>query len=316
MILADCISKHYGRLTAVENLSLEVVPGEILGFLGPNGAGKSTTLRILSGFLPPSSGKASIDGFDLREQSLQARRRMGYLPEAFAAPGELRVGEYLRFRAGLKGLARKQRRAAVERVVQSLGLQDRIRQPFQALSKGYRQRVGLADALLHQPPALLLDEPFGGLDPIQRQEFRQFLRELAADGMAILFSSHVLPEVEDVADRILVLHQGRCLASGDQKHLQQLARAESPLQLEIRGDVERLAAALQQEPALNPSWQVLEILPEENRLRLKSQSPDPPESSGALFRWLGGQPVEVLEFRWLRPSLEDLFRRLLQGEAE
>lgn len=306
MIRAERLSKRFGPLAAVEDLSFEVARGEVLGFLGPNGAGKSTTLRILSGYWPPSSGRASIDGCDLTDRSLAARRRLGYLPEAFAAPPELRVGEYLRFRAGLKGLPRRARGPRIGEVAEQLGLSERLRQPFGALSKGFRQRVGLADALLHRPAALLLDEPFSGLDPLQRVEFRGKLAELARAGHAILFSSHVLPEVDEVADRLLILHRGRCRALGRREELVAAARAEAPWRVQLAGDATALAAgagALPGVALLRAEGAVL-------WLRLA----DAPARQG-LFLWLARQGVDVLEFRAQEPSLEDLFRRLVGPEA-
>lgn len=306
MIEAQALTKCYGPLTAVDALSFRVEPGEVLGFLGPNGAGKSTSLRILSGYLPPTSGRASIDGCDLQDASLEARKRIGYLPENFVAPPELRVGEYLRFRARLKGLKSSEARRRTSEVVAALGMQDRVRQPFAALSKGYRQRVGLADALLADPPALLLDEPFGGLDPVQRQDFRNFLRELARGGKAVLFSSHVLPEVEEIADRVLIIHHGKTRADGELARLQERALNEAPVQFRTSSEDAALLAALQG------------FLTETERARFEHEGatfrvrPDDAARRQALFRWLAAQPVEVLEFRTLTPTLEDLFRSMTE----
>ncbi|TAH38515.1 MAG: ABC transporter ATP-binding protein [Planctomycetota bacterium] len=302
MIRADRLSKRFGPVSAVEDLSFEVAAGEILGFLGPNGAGKSTTLRMLSGYWPPSSGAAAIAGLDLAQSSLAARRRLGYLPEAFAAPPELRVSEYLRFRAGLKGLAGRERRARVQEVAQQLGLTERLRQTCGSLSKGYRQRVGLADALLNRPPALLLDEPFTGLDPLQRVEFRDQLAQLAREGHAILFSSHVLPEVDALAERVLILHRGRCAALGSRAELIQAAREEAPLRVVTAGD----GAALEQALLGLAAWRLLRR--EGGALTLQAQGAAERQS---LFQWLAQRREPMLEFRVLEPSLEDLFRRLV-----
>lgn len=308
MIEAEALTKRYGPLTAVAQLSFRVQPGEILGFLGPNGAGKSTTLRILSGYLPPSSGRARIDGHDLQDASLRARQSLGYLPEAFVAPPELRVGEYLRFRAKLKGLKAKQARARCLEVADGLGLMDRLKQPFSALSKGYRQRVGLADALLADPPALLLDEPFGGLDPRQRQEFRQFLRGLAERGKAILFSSHVLPEVEEIADRVLILHRGQSRADGELEDLQRRALNEAPVQFRTAGFGEDFHAAL---TTFLTAQEQADLVIEGDLVRVH---PDSAERRQALFGWLGKQDIQVLEFRTLTPTLDDLFRTMTEDQ--
>lgn len=310
MIEADSLTKRYNRLTAVAELSFRVEPGEILGFLGPNGAGKSTTLRILSGYLPPTAGRARVDGFDLQDQSLAARRRIGYLPENFVAPPELRVGEYLRFRARLKGLPRRRALHRVQEVAERLALLDRLRQPFGALSKGYRQRVGLADALLSEPPAILLDEPFGGLDPLQRQEFRRFLRELAEAGKAILFSSHVLPEVEQITDRVLILHHGRARAEGELEKLQKQAIEQAPVQFRTTEDAAPLATPL---AAFLTESEAASLERLGDRFQLL---PDSAERRQQLFRWLGSQPVTIAEFRTLTPTLDDLFRSLTESEGD
>ncbi|MBC8329209.1 MAG: ABC transporter ATP-binding protein [Planctomycetes bacterium] len=306
MIRVDRLHKRFGAVQAVRDLSFEVPPGEILGFLGPNGAGKTTTLRILSGFLPPSSGAAAVAGHDLTQASIQARRATGYLPESFVAPPELRVGEYLRFRAGLKAVPGARRRRRVAEVTEMLGLGPRLRQPFSALSKGFRQRVGLADALLADPPALLLDEPFGGLDPLQRQEFRELLRGLAHDHRkAVLFSSHVLPEVEELADRVLVIDEGRALALGSREEL--LSRLDqAPRQrLRISGDGAALGRKL---PEAFPGLEVLACDGGELLLQLADAG-----QRGALFRWFACRGEEVLAFHPDTPTLEDLFRVLVAG---
>ncbi len=302
MIETTCLSKRYGALLALDEVSLRVEAGEILGFLGPNGAGKSTTLRILSGFMPPTSGSASIDGLDLLRESLKARQRIGYLPENFVAPQEMRVVEYLRFRGRLKGLSRRAARQRVTEIGERLGLGERMRQTFGALSKGFRQRVGLADALLADPPALLLDEPFGGLDPLQRQEFRDFLRDLAKVGKAVLFSSHVLPEVEEIADRVAILHQGRLQVDGTIEELGKRAHEEAPVQFRTEGDPVVLEQLLAQD-----------LLPEEAS-SLKREGPfltvlpASAERRQFLFRWLAAQEQEISEYRTLAPTLDDLFR--------
>jgi ABC-2 type transport system ATP-binding protein len=239
MIETKELSKQYGRVQALDRLSVSIAAGEILGFLGPNGAGKSTALKILSGYLPPSSGTAAVNGLSLLSNSLEARSLVGYLPENFVAPSELFVAEYLTYRAGLKGVKPAERKAEVLRVMKLVGLEHRAHQRFDALSKGYKQRLGVADSLLGDPPILILDEPFSGLDPLQRQEFRQILRRLREANKAIVFSSHVLPEVEDLANRVLIIHHGKTRVTSDVKELldshdevQIVAEGEHDLNLE------------------------------------------------------------------------------------
>lgn len=309
MIRTQKLTKKYGQHLALADLDLAVDPGEILGFLGPNGAGKSTTLRILSGYLPPTSGSCSIAGRDLAKDSLEARRKTGYLPENFVAPHEMRVREYLMFRARLKGQSKQDARAALALLTTRLGLESRLRQPFASLSKGFRQRVGLADALLADPPALLLDEPFSGLDPLQRQEFRDILRGLASEGKAILFSSHVLPEVEEIATRVQILNRGISRAVGTLEELQQLLQREASLLLRLVSGNQETIACLQRGSAQFP-------------YRLEVRSPDrfllhleDPNRRPDLFRWLASQDLDLIELRELRPDLDRLFRSLVE-EAE
>lgn len=200
--------KKYGDRVAVNGVSLSVLEGEIFGLLGPNGAGKSTCLRILSGNLAPTAGRVEIDGLDLARQPIPAKRRLGYLPERPPLYPELRVDEYLRFCARLRGMPGPRVRGAVEAAKRRCGLEDAGRRPIARLSKGFRQRLGIAQAMVHRPSLLILDEPTEGLDPVQIREVRTLVRELATDS-GVIFSSHILPEVQAVCDRVAILHQGR-----------------------------------------------------------------------------------------------------------
>lgn len=310
MIRAEKLSKHYGSLVALDQVDLHVSKGEILGFLGPNGAGKSTALRLLSGYLPPSTGKASIAGKDLVQNSLSARAHLGYLPENFVAPSDLRVGEYLRFRARLKGLSRSEAKIQIAAVSKRLAVSDRLRQPFLALSKGFRQRIGLADALLGDPPALLLDEPFSGLDPLQREEFRSILRGLADDGKAILFSSHVLPEVEEIADRILVLVGGRARAAGTLADLRQVQQQSGLCEIRFEGNNQQALSEL-----LSNRWgeKVQDLQEHAGGLRFRV---DPEVPRTEIFQALASADYGVIALQEIQPDLEDLFRQLVTTEAK
>ena len=232
-----------GRIAALTDVSFAVERGEVLGLLGANGAGKTTALRILSGYLAPSSGAARIAGLDVGADSLRARAQVGYLPEQVPLPPELRVVEYLRYRAELKGVAPREQQAALDLVLQAARLGDVARRIIGQLSKGYRQRVGLADALLGDPPVLLLDEPTDGLDPHQRREALDGIAALARD-RAVILSTHVLPEVESICHRLVILARGRVQAQG--------TLAELRAQLHERGRV-TLSCRLREpdgEPAL------------------------------------------------------------------
>ncbi len=212
MISVSHLTKYYGDYAAVRDVSFEVPAGQVVGFLGPNGAGKTTTMRILAGFMTATSGKATIAGLDVFWDPVGVRRKIGYMPENCPLYPEMRVGEYLSFRAGIKGLHGGKARARVEYVQRRCWLTDVRRQLVGTLSKGYRQRVGLADALLAEPPVLILDEPTAGLDPAQIRETRKLIRELGAQH-TILLSTHILPEVEMTCDRVLVIHRGRVAAT-------------------------------------------------------------------------------------------------------
>jgi ABC-2 type transport system ATP-binding protein len=213
MIHVEQLTKYYGEYPAVRDVSFEVAKGQIVGFLGPNGAGKSTTMRILAGYITATSGKATIDGKDVFWEPIEARRRIGYLPESCPLYSEMRVEEYLRFRGGLKNLSSHDRRTRMDYVVDRCWLKDVRRQLIGTLSKGYRQRVGLADALLANPPVLILDEPTVGLDPAQIRETRKLIKELGAQH-TILLSTHILPEVEMTCDSVIIIHQGTVAARG------------------------------------------------------------------------------------------------------
>src|SRR5213596_1232678 len=208
MIKVENLTKRYAGHTAIQDLSFEVGKGEIMGFLGPNGAGKSTTMRILSSFMPPTSGRASIAGFDIFDQSLQARAHLGYMPENVPLYGDMRVTEYLDYRAALKGVPRRRVAERVGDVKELCGLKEVENKLIATLSKGYRQRVGLADALLHEPDLLILDEPTIGLDPNQIRQVRELIKNLGKQH-TILLSTHILPEVEMTCSRVIIIHKGR-----------------------------------------------------------------------------------------------------------
>jgi len=213
MIVVENLVKYYGEYQAVRGVSFEVPKGRVVGFLGPNGAGKSTTMRCLAGFLTASSGSARIAAYDVFSDPIRARRQIGYMPESCPLYPEMRVTEYLKFRAGLKGLGWRDRRKRMDYVLEKCWLKDVKRQLVGTLSKGYRQRVGLADALLADPPVLILDEPTAGLDPTQIRETRKLIRELGQEH-TMLLSTHILSEVEMAADTVIIIYQGQVVENG------------------------------------------------------------------------------------------------------
>ncbi|MGE3107585.1 MAG: ABC transporter ATP-binding protein [Phycisphaerales bacterium] len=239
MISARHVSKWYGGgergkgVLAVSDVSFEVESGQIVGLLGPNGAGKTTTLRMTTGYLPPSQGAISVAGFDTVSQSVQARRALGYLPEAAPLYPEMRVVDYLKYRAKLYGIASRDRRAAMSRVMARCWLTEVARRRIFQLSKGFKQRVGLAGAMLHDPPVLVLDEPTSGLDPTQIRETRSLIRELSHK-RTVIVSSHILPEVEKTCDRVLIIARGRLRADGPPTELLSRMRDQSPYHVEVK----------------------------------------------------------------------------------
>lgn len=246
MIKVADVTKRYGPKTAVKNISFEVKRGEIVGFLGPNGAGKTTTMRILTGFLPPTSGTAEVGGFDVREDPLEVKRRIGYLPESPPLYPEMEVGDYLRFVARIKAIPKRDisRRidCALDRTA-SGSVRDTL---IGKLSKGYRQRVGLAQALIHSPEVLVLDEPTSGLDPKQIIEVRRLIRALAGEHTIIL-STHILPEVSDTCSRVIIINEGRIEASDTPENLRANLQGANALLLEVEGPADEIQARLAME---------------------------------------------------------------------
>ena len=243
MIEVVNLTKRFARHEAVRGISFSVAQGEIVGFLGPNGAGKTTTLRMLTGYLPPTSGSATIAGFDIFRDSLEARRRIGYMPENVPLYDDMRVREYLYFRATLKGLNGRDARRRVAEVIETCGLENVRRKIIRTLSKGYRQRVGLADALVHDPELLILDEPTNGLDPNQIRQIRELIRRLG-ERRTIMVSTHILHEVEMTCNRVIIIDNGQIKASDTPANLVAGMRAAGRVQVELRTSPEAATAAL------------------------------------------------------------------------
>jgi ABC-2 type transport system ATP-binding protein len=237
------LSKTYGTVQAVDRVSFEVSKGQIVGFLGPNGAGKSTTLRMLTCYLAPTSGTATINGFNIFHQSEQVRANLGYLPESVPLYLEMRVEEYLNFRGHLRKMERSVLNKRLDYVIERCWLKNVRRRPIGHLSKGYRQRVGLADSLLHNPAVLILDEPTVGLDPTQIRETRKLVKELGGDH-TLLLSTHILPEVEAVCDRAIIIAGGRIVAQGTPDELRASRRLTSRVLIECRGPAKEVEMAL------------------------------------------------------------------------
>ena len=309
MIRVDQLEKRFGQTLAVDRISFEVQQGEVVGFLGPNGAGKTTTIRVLTCFHPATSGTAEVAGFDVRRQPVEVRRQIGYLPENVPIYPDLRVEEYLHYRAALKGVERRLRKAAVGAAMERCGVVEVRRKLVGTISRGYRQRVGLADALVANPPILILDEPTSGLDPNQRRRIKELVHELANEH-TILFSSHILAEVQDVSSRILVIHQGRIRADGTPQQLLQQS-AGRHLAVIAGGSAAALRQALHDLPGL------VSLAVEDGADGFAAASAavgigeDPRDAAYARLQ-LAGLPIR--ELRLELPSLEEYFRQVTEGE--
>jgi len=302
VIEVEGLTKRFVDRDAVADVSFFVPEGEVLGFLGPNGAGKTTTMRMITGYLPPSAGVVRVAGIDLARDPLAVRARIGYLPENVALYPEMRVEEYLRFRAAVEGVPRGQVRARLEEVEERCMVGDVRRQLVGTLSKGYRQRVGLAGALIHKPPVLILDEPTVGLDPRQIVKIRELIAELGRDHTVIL-STHILPEVEQVCRRVLIIDDGKLVADGspDQLRAGIAGAAELTVQLEApEGEAHAALAVLPGAVAVRHEGN--------GRFRVSV------EGGGDLRRTVFSLAVErrwvLLELTQTVPSLEDVFLRL------
>lgn len=243
MIKVTNLTKKYGSFTAIDGISFSVERGEICGFLGPNGAGKTTTMRILTGFMSPSDGRVEVAGLDIAENVIEVKRKVGYLPESTPLYGEMRVDEYLDFVAEIKGLKGSARKNKVDEVLETTFIADRRRSLIRSLSKGYRQRVGLAQALLNDPEVLILDEPTVGLDPKQIAEIRSLIKDLSGKRTVIL-SSHILPEVQMICSRVLIINKGKVIASDTPERLSSKFAQTGRFSVSVAGPVEAVAQAI------------------------------------------------------------------------
>ncbi len=243
MIQATGLTHYYGTFPAIEDVSFNVKKGEILGFLGPNAAGKTTTMRIITGFMPPTRGKATLDGYDVVEQSLEVRRRIGYLPETVPLYTDMTVSGYLSYMGTLRGMSPKRIKQRASEVIDVCRLSDYRKAVIGKLSKGFRQRVGIAQAIIHEPEVLVLDEPTIGIDPIQVVETRRLIQDLGKQQTVVL-SSHILPEVSMICQRVLIIHQGKIVAEDSPRNLAQRLQGVERLEIEIGGPVAEVLPAL------------------------------------------------------------------------
>lgn len=311
-IEVENLSKTYGTTSAIQDLAFAVEPGEIVGFLGPNGAGKTTTMRILTGYLPATSGTARIAGFDVHTHSMEVRKRIGYLPELPPLYPGMTVTEYLFFVARIKGVRRSDRTAAVQRAVQACGLEAKAQTLIRKLSKGYRQRVGLAQAIVHDPPVIILDEPTVGLDPRQIIEVRNLIKSLAGD-RTIILSTHILPEASMICDRVTIINHGQVVATDTPENLMSQMIGGTQYTLEVGHWQDAIAPKLETIPGVQ-QLEAEAIATTDQRQRLQVTCTPDSEPGHHIAQTLVQWGVTIHEMRRTRPSLEDVFLQLTTQE--
>ena len=311
MIEVQHLTKRYGPVTAVDDVSFRVERGEILGFLGPNGAGKTTTMRILTGYMPPTEGKAIVAGFDVFDQPIEAKRRTGYLPETPPLYPDMSVLEYLQFVAKIKGVPSGERRQRIQQVMARTRIDDMASRLTGRLSKGYKQRVGLAQALIHNPDVLILDEPTAGLDPKQIIETRELIKELAGDHTIIL-STHILPEVAQTCQRIVIINKGRVVAVDTPDNLTARLRGSSTMYVEVDAGGADAGSSLARVPGVT---RVVEADRRDGHVAFEIDSERGRDVRRDLARAVVASGWGLLEMRPMRMSLEDVFLSLTTEES-
>ncbi len=310
LLTLEGVSKHFGDVAAVDGVTFTVDRGQVVGFLGPNGAGKSTTMRMITQFIEPDTGSIQLDGTSIASQSREAKRRIGYLPENNPLYGDMLVSEYLRFIGGLRALEGAQLDQALDEAVDSTAIEEVFYRPIGELSKGYRQRVGMAQAILHRPDLLVLDEPTEGLDPNQRVEIRHLISHLGKDRTVIL-STHVLSEVQHTCSRLLIIHKGRIAAAGPVDALIAQAEGRAHITVEVRGDevgvgLEGLSGVQSVRPARDAP---------DGRVALTVMSDGTRDLRPAIFDLAKSRGWTLYELHQRASSVEDLFRQITASDS-
>ena len=310
MIITKNLSKRYGDILAVDALTFSVAPGEVLGFLGANGAGKSTTMRMIAGFISPTAGEVTVCGHDIEQAPVAAKSCIGYLPEGAPSYGEMTVGEFLDFIADIRGLTGVRRRERRNVVIERLALAPVIDQVIETLSKGFRRRVGLAQALIHDPLVLILDEPTDGLDPNQKHEVRHLINELSKDKLVIV-STHILEEVHEVCTRAIIIAEGRIVADETPGALESRSRYHHAVSLRFERP-EQFAAARREIAALA---EVADVEPEERELRLTAVPREGKNALPAVSALITRHDWDVPELHLESGRLDEVFRRLTRPSS-
>ena len=311
MIVVDALSKQFGQFQAVDEISFEVQRGEVVGFLGPNGAGKSTTMKMLTCYLPPTSGNAEVNGFSIYSQTLQVQEQIGYLPESAPSYNEMQVEEFLSFIGEVRGYTGAELRRRVGRVLELTSLQEARKQIIDTLSKGFRQRTCLAQALIHDPPVLILDEPTDGLDPNQKHEVRELIRRMSEE-RTILISTHILEEVEAVCSRALIISEGRLVGLGTPDELLSQSIYRNAITLSVSGvNTEKLLEDLN---GLEQVYSVerLEDMPN-GAITVRVFPKDRESISSELEKFLKKKKMSIEQFFVERGRLDEVFRKLTLG---
>ena len=310
MVEVKNLTKYYGNFPAIEGVSFEVKRGEIVGFLGPNGAGKTTTMRIITGFLPPTSGTASVAGYDLVDKSREARSHIGYLPETVPLYTDMTVEGYLEFMGSIRGMNSKRIKVRIGEVIADCRLGDYRRSHIGKLSKGFRQRVGIAQAVLHEPDVLILDEPTIGIDPIQVVETRQLIKDLSGSHTVIL-STHILPEVSMLCNRVLIIHQGLIVAEDTPRDLANKLQGVERLEAEVQGPPAEVAAALGK---IRGVQEVAIATDNPNRNIYKIQARRGLDLRPTVSRIIVNNGWSLLNLQLVSMSLEEIFLKLTTEE--
>jgi len=310
MIEVEGLTKRFGYITAVDNISFKVEKGEVVGFLGPNGAGKSTTMRILTCFLPADQGRCKIAGFDVLTESMEVRRRIGYLPENTPLYEEMSVEEFLKYIADMRGIKKQEQKSRIDKMVETCVIEPVLKMDISELSKGYRQRVGLAQAMIHDPEILIMDEPTSGLDPNQIIEIRELIKKLGKEKTVIL-STHILSEAEATCSRMIIIDRGKLIADGSLKEVSRLASGANIHRLKARGDrnvIERELKAL-------PGATGFKLVSEEaGLLSYEVYGEANRELGEEIFRTAVRSGFSLSELVHERRTLEDIFIQLTRGE--
>lgn len=309
MLEVKDVSKLYNERRGVQHIDFSMARGEVVGFLGPNGAGKTTTMRMITGYLHPTSGSISIDGISMADHGGTARSKIGYLPESPPLYPDMTVKSYLRFVADIRGVSVRERSVRISEMVDRLGLQGRENQAIRGLSKGYKQRLGLAQAIIHKPDLLVLDEPTSGLDPNQIVEIRQLIRELG-EQHTVLLSTHILPEVNTLCNRVIIIHQGQIVLDELPEQLGTALGQESKLHLIVKGTAAEVVEAITDIPEIAH----IESESNDQEVHLQVTAKEQADIREALFFTLANAGYPLLEMKRESTSLEDVFTRLTTEE--